>query len=95
MPRKRFRNPRPDPDEVHIARCKIPQTDLVDPVYISENYSYEIIAEAWMFKRVACEGANELGHVELARKILDQMQILTSAQSLTPEYKKDQENDAT
>ena len=79
-----------------VARCKIPQTDLVDPVYISKKYTYEVIAEAWMFKRVACEGANELGHRELASKILDQMEILTKAQTLTPEYiadKKDQEND--
>ena len=79
-----------------MARCKIPQTDLVNPVYISEKYPYAVIAEAWMFKRVACEGANDLGHRELAGKILNQMQILTQAQALTPEYlaeKKDRNAD--
>lgn len=62
-----------------VPRCVIPQHDLDDKWLVAETYSLDEIKEACAFKRIAMQGAVELQHIELAKSIQDQIQVLVDA----------------
>lgn len=75
-----------------VARCQIPQTEIVDSAAIAAKYSLQVITETWTFKNAACQGALDLDHVDLAESILNQMKLLTKAEGIISQALKDQTN---
>lgn len=77
-----------EPKELTI-RSRIPQDEIKDPKFIAASYSSKDIAETFAFKIRARDGAIDLGHIEYAKLIQDQMDILDKALCISEAKKKD------
>ena len=88
MPKRLYNG---DKEPGRTPRCRIPQTDLVDPFIVADKYSYKTVQEAFEFKQRAVQGALHLSklrgplkamHLVYADSITKQMRVLVEAQTL-------------